>query len=217
MAAPSAPDVNDGVITIRNGHIVTQPNSFTADQIVVEAGGTLAVVGGTFTLNDGAGTDLQILGTCSLFVATLNGPGLLQVGSGGLFTINNGHLNPSSTVSVLAGGAVNTNGSGTVSALGTINNAGTWNLEGGNVGQSSFVGGPTTFNNLPGGVVNLNGWASTTNTWHQVTNNQGTFNKNNGSTAFCFSDDFSGKAFHNLAGGVLNVPLGECVFKAPTT
>lgn len=80
--------------------------------------------------------------------------------SGGVLSITNGGLSATWIVSVLTGGTVNASGSGTVSALGTINNAGIWNMQGGNLGQPSFNSGPCTFNNLPGGVVNLNGWSS---------------------------------------------------------
>jgi predicted lipoprotein with Yx(FWY)xxD motif len=217
VAAPSAPDAVDGVITIRVNHTVTRSGDISIDQVVVEAGGALDIQSSTFTLLDGPGVDLQILGSCSFTNAALSGPGLAQVASGGVLSITNGGLSATSIVSVLTGGTVNASGSGTVSALGTINNAGIWNMQGGNLGQPSFSGGPCAFNNLPGGVVNLNGWASTTNSWHQVTNNQGTFNKNNGVVVFTFSNDFSGKSFNNLAGGVLNVATGECVFNLPTT
>jgi hypothetical protein len=217
VAAPSAPAAIDGVITIRADHTVTRNEDISIDQVVVEASGALAIQSSTFSLLDGTGTDLQILGSCSFTNAALSGPGLAQVASGGVLSITNGGLSATSIVSVLTGGTVNASGSGTVSALGTINNAGIWNMQGGNLGQPSFSGGPCAFNNLPGGVVNLNGWASTTNSWHQVTNNQGTFNKNNGVVIFTFSNDFSGKAFNNLAGGVLNVAAGECVFSVPTT
>lgn len=40
--------------------------------------------------------------------------------------------------------------------------------------------------------------------------------KNNGTVPFTFSNDFSGKAFNNLAGGVLNVATGECVLVSTT-
>ncbi|MCW5900281.1 MAG: hypothetical protein KIT10_13520 [Flavobacteriales bacterium] len=157
------------------------------------------------------------LASFTLSGGIVEGPQAITIPGGGQFTWTGGRLDGTTVLNILSGGTAVANGSTTLDALGTINNAGTWNLQGGNVGQSSFAGGPTTFNNLPGGVVNLNGWLTNSNTWHQVTHNQGTFNKNNGGTAFCFSNDFSGKAFHNLAGGVLNVPAGECVFKAPTT
>ncbi|HRD54192.1 MAG TPA: hypothetical protein PKY96_16255 [Flavobacteriales bacterium] len=211
VAAPSAPVQSDGVISIRANHTVTRNSDITIDQVIVEANGTLEITSGLFSLNDGTGTDLQILGTCSLTTSALSGPGLAQVANGGVLTITNGGLTATSTVNGLAGGTVNTNGSGTVPALGTINNAGTWNMQGGNLGQPTASGGPCAFNNLPGGVVNLNNWLSTTNSWQQVTNNQGTFNKNNGNTTFNFSNDFSGKQFNNLSGGILNANAGNVV------
>jgi hypothetical protein len=217
VPAPAAPSLGDGVITIRAGHTVTRTTDLTIDQVVVVVGGALAIQNSTFSLLDGMGTDLQILGNCSLTNAALSGPGLAQVESGGVLSITNGGLSATSILSVLTGGTVNASGSITVSALGTINNAGIWNMQGGNLGQPSFSGGPCAFNNLPGGVVNLNDWVSTTNTWHQVTTNQGTFNKNNGEVPFGFSNDFSGKSFTNAAGGVVNATSGTVLFNCPTT
>ncbi len=160
VAAPSAPEASDGVITIRANHIVTRSGDISIDQVIVEASGTLAIQNSTFSLLDGTGTDLQVLGSCSFTNAALNGPGIAQVASGGVLSITNGGLSATSIVSVLTGGTVNASGSGTVSALGTINNAGIWNMQGGNLGQPSFSGGPCAFNNLPGGVgVNMNGWS----------------------------------------------------------
>src|SRR5262245_44343752 len=51
-----------GIITIQNGHSVTNAASVTADQIVVLAGGTLAV-SSTLTVANGNGWDLDVMGT----------------------------------------------------------------------------------------------------------------------------------------------------------
>jgi len=217
VAAPSAPEASDGVITIRANHIVTQGGDITVDQVVVQVGGSLIHNGGVLTLLDGTGTDLSVEGTWSMSGGTLAGPGTAQAGNGGSFNWSGGAIGATAVVNIGAGASATVSGAGTRTALGTINNAGIWNMQGGNLGQPSFNSGPCAFNNLTGGVVNLNGWDSTTNSWHQVTNNQGTFNKNNGVVTFTFSNDFSGKSFNNLAGGVLNVVTGECVFSVPTT
>ncbi|WP_124642271.1 T9SS type A sorting domain-containing protein [Amniculibacterium aquaticum] len=58
-AASSTPKNTDNTITIRNGHTVTINSSITADQIVIENGGTLSTTAG-LTLNDGAGDDVEI-------------------------------------------------------------------------------------------------------------------------------------------------------------
>lgn len=69
--APATPTSADGVITIRNTHTMTVniPGGVTADQIVVEAGGTLNVnTGGTnnLTIANGAGDDLVVDGTLNV-------------------------------------------------------------------------------------------------------------------------------------------------------
>ncbi|MBI3139575.1 MAG: T9SS type A sorting domain-containing protein [Sphingobacteriales bacterium] len=79
LAAPSAPTSADGVITIRAGHTVTIAAAVTADQVVVDAGGTLNnnTVSANLTLNDGAGDDLTVNGTYLLrALNTLVGSGV---------------------------------------------------------------------------------------------------------------------------------------------
>ncbi|HXH20054.1 MAG TPA: choice-of-anchor D domain-containing protein [Chitinophagales bacterium] len=63
ISATLVPNQNANTITIRNGHIVTIAASVTADQVVINNGGTLQYSGDgsvDFTLNDGTGTDLII-------------------------------------------------------------------------------------------------------------------------------------------------------------
>src|ERR1051326_5709710 len=55
-------NANAGVITIQNGHSVTNTATLTADQIVVASGGTLAL-SSTLTLANGSGIDLDVSGT----------------------------------------------------------------------------------------------------------------------------------------------------------
>ncbi len=64
VAATSTPTSADGVITIRNNDNVTiSAAGLTVDQVTVNGGGTLTVASGiTWTLADGAGTDLTIAG-----------------------------------------------------------------------------------------------------------------------------------------------------------
>lgn len=218
VAAQSAPTSTDGIVTISAGHTVSTNSSISIDQLVVAAGGTLLSSSSTFTVLDGPGTDMLVSGTWQLNGANVEGPGTMQIAANGNFSWVSGALASTSVLNVGASATTTVSGgTSTLNALGTINNSGTWNLQSGNMGQSSFVGGPCAFNNLTGGVVNLNGWESTTNSWHQVTNNQGTINKNGGTTTFSFSSDFSGKAFNNLSGGAVNVPTGTMRFALPTT
>lgn len=94
--APGTPTSADGAITIRNTHAVTITASVTADQLVVETGGTLNnnTASANLTLNDGAGTDLTVDGTYllrSLNVLTSGGgtPSLLVNGTMNWFSGTN--------------------------------------------------------------------------------------------------------------------------------
>ena len=79
--AITAPSATDGTINIRNPHVVTQTVTVTADQVTVEAGGTLAL-SQNMVISDGTGTDMDISGTldCSNFI--LSGAGSVAIESG---------------------------------------------------------------------------------------------------------------------------------------
>jgi len=211
----ACPTSNAGVMSTQAGGVALV-NTSAAGTFSNAIGGSLQ---GTFRQNGG---NLVLEGPVSItqFLfegGSIAGPAALTIPTGESFNWTGGAFTGTAVLNLLNGVVATINGSGTLTALGTINNSGIWNMEGGNLGQSSFASGPCTFNNLSGGVINLNGWESNTNTWHQVTNNQGLINKNNGNVPFCFSNDFSGKAFNNLSGGALSVASGDCVFRVPTT
>jgi hypothetical protein len=64
VAAAATPTSADGVITIRNGHVVTISATVAYDQVVVDAGGQVTVPSSVAsTLANGTGTDLTINGT----------------------------------------------------------------------------------------------------------------------------------------------------------
>src|SRR5690349_4493371 len=63
-AAATAPATTDGVVTIQSGTTVTVAANVSSDQVVINAGGTVVVATGkTWTIANGAGTDLQVNGT----------------------------------------------------------------------------------------------------------------------------------------------------------
>ncbi len=63
-AASSPNNATVGEITIRSGHAITVAASLAVDQVTVESGGQIIVNSGqTFTIEDGAGTDLDVAGT----------------------------------------------------------------------------------------------------------------------------------------------------------
>jgi xylan 1,4-beta-xylosidase len=61
--APDAPGAGGGTKTIQNGHRVKISESDTADQLIIEPGGTLQIgAGDTLVVNDGLWTDLTVRG-----------------------------------------------------------------------------------------------------------------------------------------------------------
>lgn len=105
--APSAPVSADGAITILNGHTVTITAAVTADQITVDAGGTLNnnQAAANLTLNDDvpAGVDLLVNGTFNLgsitVANTLTAAGVSpSVQVNGIMNWQNGTMNVATTI-----------------------------------------------------------------------------------------------------------------------
>jgi hypothetical protein len=201
VAAGIVPSSSDGVITIRTGHTVAVNSTTTADQVVVEAGATLSIPS-ILNLSDGTGPDLVVNGTLLFNAGTLQGSGLAQVNGGGTFTWNQGTIGSSVVLDLLAGSTTTMNSTAGKSNGGTINNAGTFTMTGGDLTSSNL---PAAFNNLPGGVLNLNGWSTNTGTWSQFTNNQAAINKNNGPTLFTFLRQVVNSGTINVAAGELRI------------
>lgn len=105
-AASVAPSNTDGKIEIQNGHTVTLQTDVTADQVVIDGGGILAINNGgvtinTFTLNDGPGVDLTVNGTLNLGgfdILTGTGSAAVEVFSGGVMNWTSGDLDVATTV-----------------------------------------------------------------------------------------------------------------------
>lgn len=87
-AAPTAATAGTiGSIIIQNGHVVTAAANAGGDQMRVEAGGQLTISGGTFTVANGTGTDLEVFGTVrNASTMTMTGTGVFQ--SGGKYQHN---------------------------------------------------------------------------------------------------------------------------------
>ncbi len=62
IAAPAPPTSADGVITIQAGHTMQITANLLVDDLVINGGGTVNWTGGTFTVNNGAGVDIQVDG-----------------------------------------------------------------------------------------------------------------------------------------------------------
>ncbi len=108
VAAPTAPTFTDETITIRSGDNILLNVSVTADQLVVEAGGTLSINvffsasgGNDLTLNNGTGTDLTVNGLLILrSFNVINGPGTMDVN--GTFNWFSGRLGAVTTTTASA-------------------------------------------------------------------------------------------------------------------
>ena len=135
VAATVSPDFNDGVITVRSPTSVRITASVTIDQTIVESGGQISPITGgiTLTINNGAGTDLELNGfaasawgnNCLLTLNTgalIDGP-TSNIQYRGLTLINNGtintELNPRPDVT-----NTTISGVGTIRTLVTSNNNG---------------------------------------------------------------------------------------------
>lgn len=136
---------------------------------------------------------------------TINGTATLNVANGGRFDWTGGNHNATLNIGVSAVATFNAPSSTpNLNNSGTIINAGTWNMDGGNLQQLGTVG---SFNNGSTGVVNLNNWQSTTNSWKQNTVNQGIINKNNGDVQCSMTLPFTNEPI-----GVVNVNSGTLRF-----
>ncbi len=82
VAATAPPTSTDGIISIRTGHNITIAAAVTADQVVVDAGGTLTM-NSNLTLDNGTGDDLTMNGTMIWNNSTLGGAGNAVVAAAG--------------------------------------------------------------------------------------------------------------------------------------
>ena len=64
--ATASPTSSDGAITILSGHTVTVTASVKADQVTVDAGGTLTLSTEIFSLSNGTGDDMIVNGTLNI-------------------------------------------------------------------------------------------------------------------------------------------------------
>jgi hypothetical protein len=93
--ANATPTSAHGPITILNGHTVTVSAAVTVDQVTVNAGGQITVNGGTFTIANGTGTDLDVNGTVKVSTnsVSLNASATMTVGNGGIYEHNRNFVN----------------------------------------------------------------------------------------------------------------------------
>ncbi len=202
--ATNVPNSASGVITIRNGHTITITASATADQIIVEGDGFLALAS-QLTLSDGSGDDLTVNGTLNFQSGSIIGPGNVVIASVGTLAI----VTTSSKIieaNITNHGVINWNdGTVSFSSNPVITNHGTWNLNGNyntsiwftsgsvvnsgtiqkNSSGTSTFGGINTFDNtgnlvLNSGVVVFN--TGTFNNSGNISFNSGTLNTSSSNT-----------------------------------
>ncbi|MGZ8544115.1 MAG: T9SS type A sorting domain-containing protein [Flavisolibacter sp.] len=151
--AGTAPTSTDGIITIQNTHVITVTSATSADDLVIDAGGTLTVAtAGVFTLvNGAAGSDMTINGTFNVSAASTY---LGSITNNGTFNWGGGTLTFTSV---------------------TLDNNGTFNATTDNLMDATG----TTFNNTATGTLNKNAGAGQTNIEAAI-NNAGAININSG-------------------------------------
>jgi len=87
-------------ITIMNGHTVSIDANTSADQLTIASGGILIYSGGTFTIDDGAGDDVDIQngGIFTLAISgtppTFSGAATVNVATGGILRVSAAGLTP---------------------------------------------------------------------------------------------------------------------------
>lgn len=174
--AATFPSYASGTITVLSGHSITSSVTDTADQVIINSGGTLNIAGGTFTVANGTGTDVNCNGTLGLSGGTLNGAGAIDFNSGSTFNWTGGTNGGSGILTIGAGANLNMNGGTLVfTDTKTLNNYGTWNWT--------------------NGFFNYNGGSP-------VTNNYSTLNIN--TDADVNTSNASTGSFNNMATGVIN-------------
>ena len=136
----TAPSSAESVITIQNGHTVTVSGNVTADQVVVDAGGTLSISSGkTLTIANGTGDDLTINGTLNITGTLANNASSDMVVAGNVTLLSGGanNLNSSSHITINNGGRYKRQDATmtTTTGIWTINSGGTFqqDIDGGSL------------------------------------------------------------------------------------
>ena len=118
VAAVAAPTSADGVITIRAGHTITLGANTTVDQLVINNTGILSILTTrVLTINNGAGTDVQIDAGGAL--NCLTGSATLTINASANI-INNGTLSQTVGTAIVNNNGIITN-SGTITSTSSAN------------------------------------------------------------------------------------------------
>ncbi len=202
VPAAVAPAAVDGIITIRNGHNITISSPLSADEIIVEAGGTLTQ-SASLTLENGSADDLTVNGNWVFNSGSFKGPGNAVIGTTGSVSIAGGDNKFLEGASITNNGSINwsdgTIGCGTLPSVITNNNEFliTGNNEIQNVGSScSLVNNGNLTKTSTGTTAFAGGNIAFTNT--------GTVNFNGGIISLYFSGPHSNTGVYSFNSGTLN-------------
>ena len=81
--------VNNKTVTVRSGDIITISANLTVDEVIIAAGGEILYSGGTLTINNGTGTDVDVTGILNRTSPNpITTTGTLNFGSGGKYISN---------------------------------------------------------------------------------------------------------------------------------
>jgi hypothetical protein len=81
--------LNNKTVTVRSGDVLTISANLTVDEIIIAAGGEILYSGGTLTINNGTGTDMDVSGTLNRTSANpITMSGSLNFGNGGKYISN---------------------------------------------------------------------------------------------------------------------------------
>ncbi len=200
--AQSAPNQNDNIITLQSGFTVTADGGSTADQVVVENGGTLNITGPGLTIADGPGTDIQVNGTVIVEGGTLTGGGTMFIDLDGIVNLGNNSSN-GATLSL------------------TLDNNGTINFENSDVACCTnidyFVSGIWTNNrtinfNFHDGIgeVNISGLDVFNSSDGTINHNFDATGASTKITHFGFSSFVNEGTFNNISGNAyVDLSLGS--------
>lgn len=207
VTASTPPTSADGVITIVAGDSIRLNTATAFDQVVIEAGGVLAIFNTTtpttFTLDDGAGNDIEVNGRLYISAgATLTGSGIIQNNSGGVVVLRNQGI---SLINTINNGTMNVSGTGNLNNA-TLTNNGTFNL----VDYTLNLNNATFINNS---LVNL---LYNADTYIATSTTADTGYFNNSSTGVIYKTNASGIAYLNGTVKFINdgtvKGVGEFVF-----
>jgi hypothetical protein len=207
IGASASPASTNGNITIDTGHVITSSTSLTVDQVIISYGSTLNISGGTFTVADGPGTDLNCKGTLTFSSGIMDGAGLTEVQSGCTFNWTGGTLGGSGTLSLKAN-AVSTisfSSGHYIADTRIINNYGTLNWNSSNLNYQGM--NPAIYNY---GTFNINtddDFGSSASSAIFINQTGGIINKTGSSTDETFFNGSGPSTFIN--DGIINVISGR--------